>query len=173
MKTKVLWFTGLSGSGKTTIAELVKYKLKNNGNTVQVLDGDEIRRTIHTSLKFTPEDIKKNNKLVSIICKENLGKYDFILVPIISPLRKIREITRKFLYPSYIEIYIKTELEECIKRDVKGLYKKALSGQMKNFIGISPNVPYEEPNNPEIIIETSELNKNQAAKIILNYLKVE
>ncbi len=174
MKTLVLWFTGRSGSGKTTIANLVCERLKKRGKKIKVIDGDIIRSTIHRNLEFTPNDIKENNKLISLMCKENLGQYDYILVPIISPFRESRNFARELLSPQFAEFYIKTSLHECVRRDVKGLYKKASEGLIDNFISVSPQTPYEEPDNPEIIIDTEKENISTSVAKVLEYInKIE
>lgn len=170
MKTLVLWFTGLSGSGKTTIANLVYEKLNQEGKNVKMLDGDVIRGTVHKSLGFTPEDIKENNRLIAQICKENLGRYDYILVPIISPFRESRNFAKKLLSSQFAELYIKASLDTCIKRDVKGLYKKAMEGSIDNFIGVSPRVPYEEPDSPDIIIDTEREDASTGVVKVLEYI---
>lgn len=170
MKTLVLWFTGLSGSGKTTIANLVSEKLKKKGKKVIVIDGDVVRGTIHRNLKFTPEDIKENNKLIVLMCKENLGKHDYILVSVISPFQESRDFARKLLAPQFVEIYVKANLNECVKRDVKGLYKKAIDGEIKNFVGVSPQTPYEEPDNPEIITDTRNEDISTSVERVLGYI---
>ncbi len=168
--TKILWFTGLSGSGKTTIANELKVKLEQAGKTVMLIDGDTIRDTIHKHLKFTPEDIKENNRLIVSLCKDSVGNYDFIIVSVISPFKKSREFARETLFGHFLEIYIKADLGECIKRDKKGLYKKALDGKIDNFIGISENVPYEEPLKPDILIDTQQDGIALCVNKILEYL---
>ena len=173
MKTRVLWFTGLSGSGKTTIANSVCEKLKVKGKKVKIIDGDIIRDTLHKDLKFTPEDIKENNKLIALMCQESLGQWDYILVPIISPFRESRDLARKLLAPGFVEIYIKTDLNECIKRDTKGLYKKALAGSIDNFIGVSPQTPYEIPDNPEIVIDTGCEDVLTSVEKVLGYIRYD
>lgn len=169
--TKILWFTGLSGSGKTTIANELKVKLEQTGKTVMLIDGDTIRDTIHRHLKFTREDIEENNRLIVLLCKENIGNHDFIIVSVISPFQKSREFARKTLSGDFLEIYIKADLEECIKRDKKGLYKKALAGKIDNFIGISENVPYEEPLNPDILVDAQQDGAALCVNKILKYLR--
>lgn len=171
MKTLVLWFTGRSGSGKTTIANLVCERLKEKREKVMIIDGDVVRNTIHRNLKFTPDDIKENNKLIALMCKENLGRYDYVLVPIISPFRESRNFARELMSPQFAELYVKADLNECIKRDVKGLYKKALEGLIDNFIGVSPQTPYEEPDNPEIIIDTENEDISTSVAKVLEYIK--
>lgn len=169
--TKILWFTGLSGSGKTTIANKLKVKLEQTGKTVMLIDGDTVRDTMHRHLKFTPEDIKENNRLIVSLCKDSVGNYDFIIVSVISPFQMSREFARKTLFGHFLEIYIKAELEECIKRDKKGLYKKALAGKIDNFIGISENVQYEEPLKPDILVDTQQDGLALCVNKILGYLR--
>lgn len=172
MSAAVLWFTGLSGSGKTTIANELKRKIENRGYTVRVFDGDDIRNSEHKHLGFTREDIEENNRLIAQLCLKNIDSYDFILVPIISPFLKSREMARKILGDSFIEIYISASLAECMSRDVKGLYKKALRCEIENFIGISVDVPYEIPKAPEIIVDTQKENIDESVEIILNYMQM-
>lgn len=152
--TKILWFTGLSGSGKTTIANKLIDQLETADKKVMLIDGDNIRNTHHKNLKFTPDDIKENNRLIALRCKENIGKYDVIIVSIISPFRESRKYAREILSPHFLEVFIKADLQECIRRDVKGLYKRALAGEIENLIGVSPQTPYEEPASPEIAVDT-------------------
>ncbi len=167
---KVLWMTGLSGSGKTTISSVLREKLEKLGKKVKILDGDDVRNTLHKHLGFTPQDIKQNNRLIVDLCKRHSKEFDFILVPIISPFRESREYARKELGLDFIEVFIKCSLKECIRRDVKGHYKKALSGEMENFIGISDNVPYEEPKSPEIIANTEKESVEESVEKILKSL---
>lgn len=170
MATTILWFTGLSGSGKTTIAENLKTRLEQQRKKVEILDGDAVRNTIHKSLGFTPEDIHENNRLLSLLAKEKAKTADIVLLPIISPFREDREKARTLLGKNFVEVFIDTSLQECIKRDVKGHYKKALSGEIKNFIGVAKENPYQPPSNPEIRIETSKMNLEESVQKILQYL---
>lgn len=169
--TVVLWFTGLSGSGKTTIAKKLLEEFYKNGKKVLLIDGDVVRGTIHKNLRFTSEDIKENNRLIAINCKENIGKYDIIIVSIISPFRESRESARMILSQHFTEVFVKADLDECIRRDVKGLYKKALAGEIENFIGISPSTPYEEPTKAEIVLNTQEENLLECIKKIKDFLR--
>lgn len=164
---KVLWFTGLSGSGKTTIAEKLQEELKNSGRTVKILDGDVVRTTLHKHLGFSPEDIKENNHLIAELCLKYSGEYDYILVPIISPFIESRKKARDLLNKDFIEVYIKCPLEKCMERDVKGHYKKVLSGEIKEFIGI--HTPYEIPENPEIILDTVNQDVGECVKEIITF----
>ena len=152
--TRTLWFTGLSGAGKSTICERFSARLESHDLKFTILDGDVIRTQLHQDLGFAPSDIKKNNELISQLCFRHQGEYYYILVSIISPFRESRQKARDLIKSNFVEVYVKAPLEELIKRDVKGLYKKALNGQIQNFIGIDPQVLYEEPLNPEVILET-------------------
>lgn len=163
----VLWFTGLSGSGKTTIAQHLSKELQDLKKTVAIFDGDIVRSQFHKHLGFTPEDIKENNRLIAQLCLKNISSFDYIIVPIISPFSSSRELARKAIGSSFIEVYIQTSLEECIRRDVKGLYAKALRGKIPNFIGIDPNIPYQPPLSPEITINTTQTSPSQAISLIL------
>lgn len=168
MKTKVLWFSGLSGSGKSAITERFIESLGERGKTFEIFDGDDVRKRLHKHLGFTPEDIKENNRLIVELCKEKLGEVDFILVPIISPFRESRNHARSVFEENFVEIYVKCSYDECKKRDVKGLYKKAEAGEIENFIGL--HVPYEPPENPEIEIDSMNENIEESTKKIVDYL---
>jgi adenylylsulfate kinase len=153
-KTVYFWFTGLSGSGKSTLAEKVfDYFIKKN-KKVKLLDGDEMRNGIHSDLDFSKEGILKNNKRVIQLCHNYNGVFDIVLVSVITPFQASRISNRKELGEQLVEIYVKTSIETVCKRDIKGLYKKALKGEINNFIGIDPSVPFEEPVNPDIIVDT-------------------
>jgi adenylyl-sulfate kinase len=167
---KILWFTGLSGSGKTTIAEILKKEFDNLGKSYLVFDGDDVREKLHKHLGFTPEDIKENNRLIVQLCSDVIDKADYILVPVISPFRESREKARDMFGESFIEIYVNCPYEECKKRDVKGLYAKAERGEIENFIGL--HVPYEPPTNPEIEIDSIEENIEEAVQKILSFLNL-
>lgn len=151
----VLWFSGLSGSGKTTIAnELYQCLTKNEHRKVKILDGDVIRNTIHGHLGFSPEDIKENNFLIAKLCVKYKNEYDVIIVPIISPFIESRQRARRIIGDRFFEVYVKSSLETLIKRDVKGLYKKAQSGELPSFIGVDPITSYEPPSKPDIVVDT-------------------
>ena len=172
MKANVLWFTGLSGAGKTTVAIGLSKALKKSGKTVNIMDGDEIRNSIHSKLSFTPKDIEKNNQLIAQLCKNIINNYNFIVVPIISPFRRSRKAAKGLIGASFTEVYVKTSLQTVVKRDVKGLYKKATDGKIKNFIGIDKKVPYEPPLNPEIIVNTEIESPEESVRKIIEYLKL-
>jgi sulfate adenylyltransferase len=168
--SKVIWFTGLSGSGKTTIALELKKRLENLGKKVIILDGDNIRSSLHKHLGFSREDIRENNRLIAEMCKGQKNA-DFILVPIISPYKQDRESARTLIGKhNFIELFISTPIEECIKRDVKGLYKKAFSGEISNFIGVHGSNPYEPPENPDMKINTLGKTAEECTELIIKFL---
>lgn len=166
----VIWFTGLSGSGKTTLALELKKKLEELDKSVNIIDGDAIRNTIHNHLGFSREDINTNNLLIANLCNKNSDKFDFILVPVISPYKEDRELARKIIGGNFIELYLNAPLQECIKRDVKGLYKKALAGEIKNFIGVHNTNPYETPENPDIVVDTANKTVTTSVAEVLEFL---
>jgi adenylylsulfate kinase len=162
-----LWYTGLSASGKSSIAMKVEEKLFERGMSTFVLDGDNIRHGLNKNLGFSPEDRKENIRRIGEVSKLFVNAGTIVGTAFISPYREDRDNARKlFDKGSFVEIYIKASLETCEKRDPKGLYKKAIAGEIKEFTGIS--APYEEPLNPELIIDTSketDIEKN-ADKVI-------
>lgn len=146
-----LWFTGLSGSGKTTLAKLVERELRARGLKVERLDGDIVRRSLSRDLGFTKEDRDKNIERVTFVAKLLTRNGVAVLTSFISPYRNVRARSREEI-GSFIEVYCQAPLEVLIDRDVKGLYTKALRGEIENFTGISD--PYEEPLHPEVICQT-------------------
>jgi len=151
----VFWFTGLSGSGKTTVACGVKCLLENNGYSVCMIDGDEVRSRFHTHLGFNEADIKENNILIAKLCREKKADFDVILVPIISPLEESRRYVRQLLRDKFFIVYFDAGLETVIKRDVKGLYSKAKEGKINNLIGYSSQgVPYQAPLDADFTIHS-------------------
>lgn len=168
-QTLVLWFTGLSGAGKTTIANRFLELMETGGKKVKVIDGDVIRSTLHRDIGFTHEDIKKNNRLIAELCQRNLSGYDYIVVSIIAPFIKSRQEAREIIGRNFVEVYVKVSLDEAIRRDAKGLYKKALRGEIDNFIGISPQVPYEPPSQPDIVLDTEKENPASCVEKLIRY----
>jgi len=166
----VLWFSGLSGSGKTTIAKELMRRMEGKGKKVRIIDGDDIRNSEHKHLGFSREDILENNRLIVELCKKSLREYDCILVPIISPFAISRENARKELGKAFVEVYVNAGLEACVRRDVKGLYKKALAGQIKNFIGVDKDTPYEPPKNPEVVIYSEKDNVDESVGKVMDFL---
>lgn len=166
-KGVTIWLTGLSGSGKTTISRLVEYRVKQHGFKAELLDGDEVRRNLTTHLDFSKEDRQNNNKIVTYVAKLLSRNNIIVLTSLISPYQELRDYARKEI-TNFIEVYVKCPLEECINRDVKGLYKKALNGEISSFTGISD--PFEEPKYPEIIVETNNETAEESAEKIIKYL---
>jgi len=171
-KAIVIWFTGLSGSGKTTISLILKKQLKNKKKKVNIIDGDIIRETLHSKIGFSKKDIFLNNKLVAELAKKHLSNYDVILVPIISPYKKARIIAKNIIGENnFIELFVSTPLSECKERDPKGLYKQVFDGELDNFIGISESNPYEKPDYPDLTINTINCSPEKNVKEILDYLE--
>ncbi|MCF2143967.1 MAG: adenylyl-sulfate kinase [Candidatus Heimdallarchaeota archaeon] len=170
----VVWFTGLSGAGKTTIAVKLEEELLKRNLRVQRLDGDIVRKSLTKDLGFTEEDRKKNIERVTFVTRL-LAKHGVAtLVSFISPYISVREQARKEVEAEnarFIEVFVKASVEECARRDVKGLYKKAFAGEIDNFTGVSH--PYEEPPNPEIVCDTEHETVEESVKIILDYLEKE
>ena len=159
----LIWFTGLSGSGKSTLANLVEVELHKLGHSTYTLDGDNIRRGINKNLKFTPEDRTENIRRIAEISHLMIDAGIITLGAFISPYLKDRENIKKTVGASnFVEIYINTSLEECERRDVKGLYKKARAGEIHNMTGIS--APYEAPTQPDLEIVTD----NEAIEMSLD-----
>ncbi len=168
MKAPVIWLTGIPGSGKTTLAiDLEKYYQKNS-LPVEILDGDEIRKTLSKDLGFSPEDRKEHNRRVIFVAQILSKNGVTTIIPIISPYRETRDFARKEI-PNFVEVWVKTSVDECIKRDPKGLYKKALAGEIKNLTGLQ--APYEEPQNAELILDTEKQNVEESVEIILSTVK--
>ena len=168
-RSKVLWLTGLSGSGKSTIAEALERKLHNNGYFAQVLDGDNIRSGINSNLGFSLEDRQENIRRIAEIAKLYLNSGIITLNSFISPTIEIRNFAKEIIGAAdFIEIYINAPLEVCEQRDVKGLYQKARKGLIKGFTGIDS--PYEPPNNPAIEIKTDQLSLEESVEQIFDYI---
>ncbi len=169
-KPFVLWLTGLSGAGKSTIANLVEKKLHSMGRHTYLLDGDNVRHGLNRDLGFTDADRVENIRRVSETAKLMVDAGMIVLVSFISPFRSEREMARLMVEAGeFLEVFIDTPLEECERRDVKGLYKKARAGELKNFTGIDS--PYERPNDAELIIEGAKVTAEEAALIIVHELK--
>ncbi len=162
-----LWFTGLSGSGKTTLSRSVAEILIGRGYPVERLDGDEVRRNLTSDLGFTREDRFENIKRITYVAKLLSRNGVATLVAAITPYREMREKARKEI-DDYVEVYVKCPLEVCEERDVKGLYKKAREGIIKQFTGIDD--PYDEPENPEIVVDTSVEDEKSCVKKIIDTL---
>jgi bifunctional enzyme CysN/CysC len=166
----VVWFTGLSGSGKSTIANILEQKLHAIGKRTYLLDGDNVRHGLNKDLGFTDTDRVENIRRVAEVSKLMVDAGLITLVSFISPFKSERQMARNLLSSDeFFEIFVNTSLEECEKRDPKGLYKKARAGDLKNFTGIDSS--YEEPENPDLILNTSSGNAEQLTDQIINFLK--
>jgi len=163
-----LWFTGLACSGKTVLANAVAEDLKKRGIKVERLDGDIVREGLTSDLGFTQEDRNENIKRVTFVAKLLTRNGVAVLASFISPYNKIRVYSRKEI-GNYILVYVKCPLEVCEERDVKGMYAKARAGEIKNFTGIDH--PFEEPNHPDIIVETNKQTVEESKQIILDALE--
>ena len=164
-----IWFTGLSGAGKTTVSRLVQDRLRERGiMNVEVLDGDVVRTNLSKGLGFSKEDRDINIKRIAFVC--NLLTRNGVpnIAAAISPYREVRDYARKEI-KNFVEVYVKCPLEVLVQRDVKGLYKKALAGELPNFTGVSD--PYEEPLNPEVLIESDKETPEQSADKIIAKLE--
>ncbi len=163
-----IWFTGLSGSGKTTLAHMLVDELKDMGRKVELLDGDVIRTNLSKGLGFSKEDRDENIRRVGFVC-ELLSRNGIIAIAAcISPYKDIRDSHRGKI-DRFFEVFTKCSIEECIKRDPKGNYKKVLSGEIKNYTGIDD--PYEEPSDHEITVETDKESPEESLRKIINKLK--
>ena len=166
----VLWFTGLSGSGKSTLAHALEEKLFQMDCRTFVLDGDNIRHGLNSNLDFSETDRSENIRRISEVSKLMLEAGLIVMTAFISPFRKDRAEARALITnDNFIEIYCKASLETCEKRDVKGLYKRARAGEIKNYTGIDS--PYEAPVNPELIIDTDQETLDYSVSKILSYLE--
>jgi adenylylsulfate kinase len=167
MNKKVLWLTGLSGSGKSTISSILLNSFKNS--KIINLDGDVLRTGLNKNLGFTDEDRLENIRRTAEVAKLFLEQNYLVICSLISPLKKQRDLAKQIIGPDkFIEIFIKCSINECIKRDPKGLYKKALENNTPNFTGLT--APYEEPTNPNIIINTEIQEVSSCVNNIVYYV---
>lgn len=169
-QSAVLWFTGLSGSGKSSLSALLEKELFRLGVHTYRLDGDNIRHGLNSNLGFSPGDRTENIRRIGEVAKLMVDAGLITMTAFISPYRQDRDQVRSILEENeFVEIYVKCSLEECEKRDPKGLYKKARAGKIKGFTGI--DAPYEEPVAPEMTINTEMLSLEEAVQLIIKYLK--
>jgi adenylylsulfate kinase len=164
-----LWFTGLSGSGKTTITNVLVKELRKRGSKLEVLDGDIVRQNLSKGLGFSKEDRDTNIRRVAFVASLLARNGVPVITAAISPYREIRDEARAKMDGYFVEAYVKASVEECERRDVKGLYAKARAGEIKEFTGVSD--PYEAPENPELVIETESQTPEESAQQILDYLE--
>ena len=166
----LIWFTGLSGSGKSTIANALEQELYNQKIHTYTLDGDNVRKGLNNDLTFTPEDRTENIRRIAETANLFVDAGLVVLAAFVSPYKKDRELIKKTVKDvNFVEIFIDTPIEECEKRDVKGLYAKARKGLIKDFTGV--NAPYEAPDNATITIDTTKVSVSESVEIIMKAIK--
>ena len=169
-RSVVLWFTGLSGSGKSTLAHALEEKLFQKGCRTFVLDGDNVRHGLNSNLDFSESGRTENIRRISEVSKIMMESGLIVMTAFISPFNKDRNEARKLISSDdFIEIYCKASLETCEARDVKGLYRRARAGEIKNYTGIDS--PYEKPENPELVIDTDQQSLQESVSNIFDFLK--
>lgn len=169
-KAKVIWMTGLSGSGKSTIAKVLERKLHAHGHLCQLLDGDNIRAGINNNLGFNDSDRKENIRRIAEVSKLFLNCGIITINCFVSPTKEIRQMAKDIIGPDdFIEVFINTPLEVCEARDVKGLYKKARAGEIKDFTGI--DAPFEAPEHPELDLKTAEREIDETTEELFRFIK--
>src|SRR5436190_16583134 len=164
-----LWFTGLSGAGKTTISKIVERELRDRGSRVEVLDGDVVRENLSKGLGFSKEDRDTNIRRIAFVADLLSRNGVPVITAAISPYRELRDEARALMGDRFIEVFVKASVEVCAERDVKGLYEKAFKGEIKEFTGVSD--PYEEPEHAEITVETEHQEPEESAAQIIAYLE--
>ena len=170
-RAAVLWFTGLSGAGKSTLAHAVELALHERGIRTFALDGDNIRHGLNSDLGFTEAERAENIRRIGEVCKLFVEAGVIVLAAFISPLRKDRERVRSLLpHGDFAEVYVKCPVEVCEQRDPKGIYKRVRAGEIANFTGIS--APYEEPVNPELIVETANMALEAEVAEVVRFLEL-
>ena len=165
---RTIWLTGLSGSGKSTVARLVAAELRARGRPVEVLDGDVVRRLLCADLGFTREDRETNARRIAFVADLLSRNGVTAIAAVISPYRHTRERVRDLLGERFVEVYVRASVEVCASRDVKGLYRRAFAGELPRFTGVSD--PYEEPHDPEIVLDTEMQTPEQSAALVLAFL---
>jgi adenylylsulfate kinase len=166
-----LWFTGLSGAGKSTIAHLVGPALEERGHVVEYLDGDTVRTNLSKGLGFSKEDRDTNIERIGWVASRLTRQGGAVIAAAISPYEETRRKARAMVeeWGTFVEVYVATSVEECARRDVKGLYEKAFRGEIKGFTGVDD--PYEAPSNPELVIDTERHSPEASARLILDKLE--
>jgi adenylyl-sulfate kinase len=164
-----LWFTGLSGAGKTTISTMVEDQLRERGSRVEVLDGDVVRENLSKGLGFSKEDRDTNIRRIAFVADLLSRNGVPVITAAISPYRELRDEARDLMGDRFIEVFVKASVEVCAERDVKGLYEKAFKGEIKEFTGVSD--PYEPPLDPELTLDTEHQTPEESAAQILSLLE--
>jgi len=164
-----LWFTGLSGAGKTTISRLLEGHLRERGSKLEILDGDIVRENLSKGLGFSKEDRDTNIRRIAFVADLLSRNGVPVITAAISPYAEIRAEARELMGERFIEVYVKASVDTCAERDVKGLYAKAFAGEIKEFTGVSD--PYEAPDNPEVTCDTESETAEESAQKLLEYLE--
>jgi adenylylsulfate kinase len=166
-----LWFTGLSGAGKTTIADLVGPELERRGHVVEYLDGDTVRTNLSKGLGFSKEDRDTNIERIGWVASRLTRHGGAVIAAAISPYEETRRKARAMVeeWGTFVEVYVKASVDECAKRDVKGLYEKAFKGELKGFTGVDD--PYEDPASPELVVDTERHDAVESARLIVSKLE--
>jgi len=164
----VLWFTGLSGSGKTTIARQAKEQLEQQGLSVRIIDGDDVRAVLHRQLGFSREDVRLNNETIADMALA--AQEDIVLVPVIAPYRETRIAIHEKIGDRFREIFVDAPLATCQERDTKGLYQKAQQGEISDMIGVSPDHPYERPAKPDLLLDTAALTIEESVSKLVAFI---
>ncbi len=164
-----IWFTGLSGAGKTTVANVVAAELRRRGHKVEVLDGDVVRQNLSKGLGFSKEDRDTNIRRIGFVCQLLSRNGVVAIAAAISPYRSVRNEVRQMVGGRFVEVYVNAPVEVCAARDVKGLYQKALRGEIQGFTGVSD--PYEPPEKPEVVLETANETVEESAHKLIRALE--
>ena len=165
---RTVWLTGLSGAGKSTVARLVAAELRARGERVEVLDADPVRRLLCADLGFSREDRETNARRIAFVADLLSRNGVTAIAAVISPYRHARAHARDLLGERFVEVYVKASVEVCARRDPKGLYRRAFAGELTHFTGVSD--PYEEPRDPEIVLDTERQTPQQSAAAVLAFL---
>ena len=165
----LVWFTGLSGSGKSTIANALEKALFIRGTHTYLLDGDNVRKGLNSNLSFSPEDRSENIRRIAEVANLMLDAGLVVLASFVSPYREDRENVKRIVgYENFVEVFVNTPIEECERRDVKGLYAKARAGEIENFTGV--NAPYEPPMAPDVEIDTTKVSVGDGVALIVEFI---
>ena len=164
-----LWFTGLSGSGKTTISRQLEGHLRERGSKLEILDGDVVRENLSKGLGFSKEDRDTNIRRIAFVADLLSRNGVPVITAAISPYKEIRDEARELMGDRFVEVFVKASVDTCAERDVKGLYEKAFKGEIKEFTCVSD--PYEEPENPEFVCDTENETPEESAEKLLAYLE--
>ncbi|MAB58557.1 MAG: adenylyl-sulfate kinase [Aequorivita sp.] len=165
----LVWFTGLSGSGKSTIANALEKALFIRGTHTYLLDGDNVRKGLNSNLSFSPEDRSENIRRIAEVANLMLDAGLVVLASFVSPYREDRENVKRIVgYENFVEVFVNTPIEECERRDVKGLYAKARAGEIENFTGV--NAPYEPPMAPDVEIDTMKVSVGDGVALIVEFI---